>query len=255
MTAPSSLPPLRTGSLAFDFQDVITVVLRVRYRTQRVSDAAGFRNSIRQMIATAAQQVRKSGYSDQASQQALYAIVGFLDESVLNSQDPTFADWSRRPLQEEMFGGHFAGEYFFRHVGELLQQPDTSEVADVLELHEVCLLLGYRGKYAFSDPGEIQNILRSIRQKILRIRGNPALFRVGAPPAEIAAARRDPWIRRLMIITAGVAFVLVIAFLGYWLLLGSGLSHVTTSALTPGIQQFQQAAAPSIAKSSSGVAL
>jgi type VI secretion system protein ImpK len=231
MTSPVQLPPLRTGSLAFDFQDVITVILRVRYRTQRVSDAVGFRNNIRQMIATAAQQARRSGYSDQASQMALYAIVGFLDESVLNSQDPTFADWSRRPLQEEMFGGHFAGEYFFRHVADLLQQPDIPEVADVLELHEVCLLLGYRGKFAFSEAGEIQNIQRRIREKILRIRGGVSLFRVSEAPAVVSTAKRDPWIRRLTILTGAVAFLLVIAFLSYYLLLSSGLSRVTTSSL------------------------
>jgi type VI protein secretion system component VasF len=54
-------------------------------------------------------------------------------------------------LQEEMFGGHFAGEYFFRNVTDLLNRPESAEVADVLELHALCLLLGYRGRFAFGD--------------------------------------------------------------------------------------------------------
>ena len=83
------------------------------------------------MIGAGAQEARRLGYSDATSQMALYAIVGFLDESVLNSQDPAFQDWARRPLGEEMFGGHFAGEYFFRHVNDLLVQQDTQEGADV----------------------------------------------------------------------------------------------------------------------------
>jgi type VI secretion system protein ImpK len=96
---PPAVPQSRTNSLALSFQDVITVILRMRYGTQRVADATGFRASIRKMIAAAVQEIRGLGYSDASSHMALYAIIGFLDESVLNSQDPTFADWARRPLQ------------------------------------------------------------------------------------------------------------------------------------------------------------
>lgn len=224
---PAALPAaLRANSLAFAFQDVITVILRVRYRTQRVADAQAFRASIRGMIGAAAGEARRVGYSDGTTQMALYAIVGFLDESVLNSQDPTFADWLRRPLQEEMFGGHFAGEYFFRHVAELLQQPDTAEVADALELHAVCLLLGYRGKFAFGDNGEIASILSQIRAKIARVRGPLVLCRVAEAPGIKAGPSGDPWVRRLLLATALVLALCVLAFAGYWLSLGNKLNSV-----------------------------
>lgn len=225
-------PPLRANSLALAFQDAITVILRVRYRTQRVADANAFRESIKKMILAAAQEGRNLGYKDETTKMALYAIVGFLDESVLNSQDPTFADWPRRPLQEEMFGGHFAGEYFFRHVNELLNQPDAPEVADALELHAVCLLLGYRGKYAFGDAsGEIQSILRRIREKIGRIRGQLLICRVATAP-EVAQARTgDPWITRLLLLTAAMVLLVLLAFGGYWFLLSSTLSSVRTASV------------------------
>lgn len=224
-------PPLRANSLALAFQDVITVVLRVRYRTQRVTDVNGFRDSIRKMIAAAAGEGRKLGYSDATTQMALYAIVGFLDESVLNSQDPTFQDWARRPLQEEMFGGHFAGEYFFRHCNELLNQNDSAEVADALELHAVCLLLGYRGKYAFGDNGEISMLVRRIREKIGRIRGQLYLCRVAEAP-EVASGRKgDPWVTRLLLLTAAMILLVLLGFGGYWFLLGNTLSGVHAAAL------------------------
>src|SRR5665213_3466130 len=182
MNPNEAVQALRTNNLALAFQDVITVVLRVRYRTQRVADANAFRESIRKMIAAGAQETRRLGYSDATSQMALYAIVGFLDESVFTSQDPTFHEWSQRPLQEEMFGGSFAGEYFFRHLADLFNQPDSAELADILELHAICLLLGYRGKYAFGDNGEIPNILRRIRERIAKIRGPLYLCRVAPRP-------------------------------------------------------------------------
>jgi type VI secretion system protein ImpK len=220
------LTALRSNSLAIAYQDTITVILRVRYRVQRVQDANAFRDSIKKMILAGAQESRRIGYSDATAKMALYAIVGFLDESVLNSQDPAFADWARRPLGEEMFQGHFAGEYFFRHVDELLNQQDTQEGADALELHVLCLLLGYRGKLAFGSEGDAQMLIRRIREKIARSRGPLVLCRVREQAPGVAATPSDPWIKRLVLITAVVAVCVVIAFAAGYLLLTSQLSSV-----------------------------
>lgn len=227
----ASQPIARTNSLAMSFQDVITVVLRMRYGSQRVADATGFRASIRKMIASAVQEVRALGYTDASSHMALYAIIGFLDESVLNSQDPTFADWSRRPLQEEMFGGHFAGETFFRQIADLLNAPESTEVADVLELHAICLLLGYRGKYAFGDHGEIHGILSRIRDKILRIRGPLVIARLAAVPEIRLAARRDKWLTTLWLTAAALVLLTIALFAIYTLTLGSGLGTIQAATL------------------------
>jgi type VI secretion system protein ImpK len=163
------------------------------------------------------------GYSDEASKMAIYAMIGFLDESVLNSKDPTFADWARRPLQEEMFGGHFAGELFFRNVTELLNRPESAEVADVLELHALCLLLGYRGRFAFGDASEIHSILHRIREKIVRIRGAYALFRPAETPAAPPAPRRDPWVRSLTLTTIFLAVLTLLVYIGYVMILGQSI--------------------------------
>lgn len=226
MSTPEALTALRSNSLAMAFQDAVTVILRVRYRVQRVSDVAAFRDSIRKMIAAATQETRRLGYSDATAQMALYAIIGFLDESVLNSQDPAFADWSRRPLQEEMFGGHFAGEYFFRHVNDLLNAQETQEGADALELHAICLLLGYRGKYAFGETGEIPALLRRIREKIARVRGNLVLCRVSDKQPLAPTRMGDPWIMRLVLTTVAIALLTLVAFAGFYFLLSGSLNNV-----------------------------
>ncbi len=227
----SSLPTARTNSLALCFQDVITVVLRMRYGSQKIADAAAFRASIRKMIAAAVQEIRVLGYSDTSSHMALYAIIGFLDESVLNSQDPAFADWSRRPLQEEMFGGHFAGETFFRQVEGLLGAAESSETADTLELHAICLLLGYRGKYAFGNTGEIHAILGRIRNKIVRIRGPFALAQVNELPEIKVEVRRDKWVRGLWLAVAGLGVLASVLFVVYFLILNSGVDSLARTAI------------------------
>jgi type VI secretion system protein ImpK len=213
----------RTNNLALAFQEVFTVILRTGFFVQRVEDAESFRATLRRMISAAVKDSSAMGYSDEASKMAIYAMVGFLDESVLNSKDPIFADWARRPLQEEMFGGHVAGEFFFRNLTELLNRPESPEVADVLELHALCLLLGYRGRFAFGDASEIHTILHRIRDKIARIRGPYSLFKPLETPAAPPARRRDPWVRRLAVTAVALAVFTVLAYIGYMLILSQSL--------------------------------
>jgi type VI secretion system protein ImpK len=214
---------MKTNNLALAFQEVFTVILRTRFFVQRVENAETFRATLRKMISAAVKDACAMGYSDEASKMAIYAMIGFLDESVLNSKDPTFADWARRPLQEEMFGGHFAGEYFFRNVTDLLNRPESAEVADVLELHALCLLLGYRGRFAFGDTSEIHSILHRIREKITRIRGSFALFRPAEAPAAPPRPKRDPWVFRLALTAILLLVVTILAYVGYVLVLGQSI--------------------------------
>jgi type VI secretion system protein ImpK len=219
----STLQEMRVNSLALAFQEVFTVILRTRFLDQRVENADSFRAALRKMISAAVKDASAMDYSDDAPKMAIYAMIGFLDESVPKSKDPTFADWARRPLQEEMFGGRFAGEYFFRNVAELINRPESPEVADVLELHALCLLLGYRGRFAFGDASEIHTILNRIREKINHIRGAYTLFRPSATPAAPPALKRDPWVRRLAIATAVLIVLTLLAYAGYVMVLGQSM--------------------------------
>ena len=226
MTASPSHPVDRTNSLAYAFQEVLTAILRIRFQRQQVQDSESFRAQIRRSLQSAMQDSRALGYSNEIVQTAVYATVAFLDESVLNLQNPVFADWSRRPLQEELFGGHTAGEMFFRNFRDLLTRDSNTEAADALELHCLCLQLGYRGRFAFGDTGELHQLLRQAREKIARVRGN-AQFLAATPPPEVRAiARTDPWSRRLMLTAAALALVTIIAFAGFEFSLSSEASQV-----------------------------
>jgi type VI secretion system protein ImpK len=221
----------RKASLASAFQEVLTAIVRVRFRLQHVQDALSFRTQIRQSLQLTMQQARTLGYSSESIQMAVFAAVAFLDESVLNLQDPVFADWARRPLQEELFGGHLAGETFFRNLRAYLAQQDSTEVADVLELHCLCLLMGYRGRYALSDSGELYAMLRQARERINRIRGEARLPRSGPVPAVATRSGIDRWSRRLAWTACILAALAIIAFSGYSIGLGSGASFLESSSL------------------------
>ena len=247
--SPAASRQMRTNNLSLAFQEVLTVIVRTRYSVQRVENADAFRATLRKMISAAVKESSALGYSDEASKMAIYAIIGFLDESVLNSKEPAFADWARRPLQEEMFGGHFAGEYFFRNVTDLLNRPESAEVADVLELHALCLLLGYRGRFAFGDASEIHTILRRIHDKIAAFRGGPELFRPSEAPPARPAAKRDPWVRRLALTAVVLAVFTVLAYLGYVILLGQSMPATASILVFPGFSRAL-GASPGISESS-----
>jgi type VI secretion system protein ImpK len=222
----------RVASLASTFQEVLTAIVRVRFRLHRVEEAQHFRTQIRQSLQRTMHQARALGYSGEIVQTAVFAAVALLDESVLNLQDPVFADWSRRPLQEELFGGHLAGETFFHNLRACLAQQDSAELADVLELHCICLLLGYRGRYALGDSGELYSMLRRARERINRIRGEANLTpRPDPASAKIGPAGQDGWSRHLMWAACILVAIAAIAFGGYSVELASGVSFLHNSSL------------------------
>jgi type VI secretion system protein ImpK len=221
----------RVNNLAFCFQEVLTAIVRVRYQRQQVQDAESFRTQMRRSLQTAMQEARTLGYSSDTVQMAVFAVVAYMDESVLNLQSPAFADWARRPLQEELFGGHLAGETFFRNLKMLLGQPDSAEVADALELHCLSLQMGYRGRYALGDSGELQQMLRQAQDKIQRIRGAARLTPPIAPPEVRPARAKDSWGRILLITACVLAGLVIVSFGGFELALSSGVSQVQNTRL------------------------
>ncbi len=222
----------RVNNLALCFQEALTAILRVRFQRQQVQDSESFRAQMRRSLQSAMQDARAMGYASETVQMGVFAAVAYLDESVLNLQSPVFADWARRPLQEELFGGHLAGEAFFRNLQGLLSTQDSPETADALELHCLCLLMGYRGRYALGDSGELHQVLRMARGKIERTRGAASLMPPITAPEVPAARARDPLTRSLLIATCVLAGLVAIGFGGFEILLSSGATHVQNAGLT-----------------------
>ena len=218
----------RRENLALSFQEILTAIVRLRTNRQVVTDAEQFRAQMRQALKAADDDARRRGYSAEQVKLGIFAVVAFLDESVLNLQQPVFAQWPRKPLQEELFGVHIAGEIFFNNVQRLLGQHDSHDLADVLEMYELCLLLGFRGRYGIGGQAELRTVIDAIAEKLRRIRGSsPDLSPAWAiPPGMIKVTREDPWVKRLLW-TAIACLVLTIVLFGIFKLsLGSGVSDV-----------------------------
>ncbi len=222
--------PSRPENMALIFQELFTAVVRLRSNRQAVSDSDSFRHHIREAVKNAAQDAHnKAGYSTDDIRKGTLAVIGFLDETILNLQSPLFANWPRQPLQEELFGTHMAGEVFFQNLQELLGRNDSEDLADLLEVHYLCLLLGYSGRYSLGNRGELQSIMDATARKIRRIRGDFAGLAPGwKPPAEQIQIAKDPWARRLLYGALACLILAVLIFVTYKLVLGSGASSLQT---------------------------
>lgn len=240
--------PSRTHSLASCYENAITIILRLgSLQQQAVPNSQSFRISIRAALRAAMEQAKALGYPSDTNQLAFFAVVALLDESVLKLQSPAFADWAQQPLQEEMFGHSRAGEVFFENLRGLLAKQDSQETADCLEVYSLCMLLGFKGKYALSlgvaddftnqtgsgpprarPSAEVQALIHQAREKIARIRGQALFLRADAPlPPVKQTAAVDRWSRALGIAALCLLALALLAYGVFWIALSSGASHVS----------------------------
>ncbi len=217
----------RTWNLALAFQEVFTAIARLRYDRQTVANADSFRAQMKQVLRVAEQEALSRGCSADDVKQVIFALVAFLDESALGSRNPAFSDWSRLPLQAELFGHQMAGEVFFQELQKALQRSDSQESADLLEVYYLCLLLGFKGRYAAG--GDLRSIMAAIREKIQRVRGSSFVLspRGLIPGDAVRVAGADPWIRKLTWGTLGILAVALVLFIIFKLVLSAGADILT----------------------------
>jgi type VI secretion system protein ImpK len=213
--------------LAVGFQEAFTAIVRLRYNRQAVSSADSFRAQMKQTLAVAEHEAASRGCNPGDVQQAKFAVVAFLDESVLGCKSPAFSDWARKPLQAELYNHQLAGEIFFQELQKILKRSDSSQTADLLEVYCLCLLLGFKGQYA--SEGELRSLTRQAQEKIRRVRGTSELSpRGGIPSDAIRVVQSDPWLRPLMVIAGSTFLLAVVLFVVFKLLLSSGAAEIST---------------------------
>lgn len=218
----------RRDNLALVFQNLLTVIVRLRANRQPINDAHAFRAQMQSALRAAEKEGVSKLYPPEDVRLATFAIVAFLDESILSSSNPAFSDWSHTPLQAEMFGHQRAGEVFFENIERLLTRGDSHSAADLLEIYSLCILLGYKGKYGLGDLDSVRPVLDAIAEKIRRVRGPlPGLSPAWAvPEGNIQATQGDPWIRRLAVGAMASVVLALLFYAIFEILLNSGASKV-----------------------------
>lgn len=199
-------------TLANLYQGFLTGVVRLIARRQQLGNPEAFRTRMKTALKDIRRDATATGYPPEDIDDAEFAVVAFLDEAILNSNDPARNEWEKQTLGVEMFGGAVAGEVFYDRIEAYRKRSDSQRLASLLEVYLLCLLLGFEGRYAGSK-GEIHAISDRLRRRIEGIRQtDPTLTPQGMPAlaeTTVPASRQTqpPW-KRWALATVGVAAAL-----------------------------------------------
>ncbi|HLJ47518.1 MAG TPA: DotU family type IV/VI secretion system protein [Bryobacteraceae bacterium] len=234
VTAAAAAPERRRENLALAFQELLTAGERLRTYRQQVTEPISFRQQIWEGVKVAQAEALKQGYSGDDAELAVFAVVAYLDESILNLNNPVLRDWPRLPLQEERYGHHIAGEIFFQNLQKIMQRSESQDLADLLEVYYLCMLLGFTGRYTMAGRGELYNTMQQTGDKIRRIRKSTGMISPGwmLPANErIQGAGRDPLVKVLLFSAIGCVVLTIILFIAFKTGLAAGISSMRSIAM------------------------
>ena len=170
---------------------ILGAVPQIR-RTLKHPDPAGLRANLRDQIESLQTSASFAEVSDAAMLSASYALCALLDESA--AATPWGGAWIENGLLKEVCGESGGGEGFFTRLEKISTSPDPTDAdsADLLEFYDVCLALGFEGRYRQAEGGrlaliELRNNLYAL---IARRRPRPTELsaRWRSATAEAAAA-------------------------------------------------------------------
>jgi type VI secretion system protein ImpK len=214
-------------NLALLYQPFLIAVVRVQSRREKILEATNFRSRMKSALQDVERSATVARYDFQDVKDANLAVVAFLDEVVLASEDPVRSEWMTYPLAHELMGEPRAGEVFFERLESLVQRSgrDTANLADVLEVYLVCLTLGFEGKYTGAASAELRALMERTRSRIEGIRqqrGRPLSPEARLPADEtfkVGFRQSRVWTLTHVAIGAGIAaislFLLAWAHLSY----------------------------------------
>lgn len=157
--------------LSLLYQSFLTVAIRIQSKREKIGEPLNFRQRMKSMLDEVERSAAAQNYDFQDIQDAHLAVVAFLDEIILASDDPVSAEWRKLPLAQDALGQPVAGEVSFEKLeGMLRSRKDTQRLGDLLEVFLLCLLLGFEGKYSGDRSAELQPLMERTRSRIEGIR-------------------------------------------------------------------------------------
>ncbi len=213
-----------------------TLILQLR-ATDDFGDSEVLRHRVKDLLDDAEREALRTGVSPDNIQQAKFALVAFIDETIISSHWPQKDRWVSKPLQLELYDQYDAGEAFFTRLNELRQQPQAN--AEALEVYYLCMTLGFKGKYQLHEQERLRELIESTYEELKRLPGmNPqALSPHGKPRGQVAQEVKSKL--PVWVIAAAAALVSLLLYVGVSLYLSSAadstaqnIRNLTPSAMT-----------------------
>jgi type VI secretion system protein ImpK len=166
-------PQVQTNQKRKTLSDVASecfmLILQLR-ATNNYGDAVSLKTKVNDMFESFEHKARNAGFENEKIQQAKFALVAFLDESIISSSWEQKGEWLTEPLQLKLFDTFNAGEEFFTNINSLRQRTGSNK--DVLEIYYVCLVLGFKGKFQLQSPENLRRVIDDLNLEL-----HPEMFK------------------------------------------------------------------------------
>lgn len=141
----------------------LILILQLR-STNDYGDAENLKSRVYEMFERFEDSSRRAGTDNEKIRLSKFALVAFLDETIISSAWAHKDHWLSDPLQIKLFDTFNAGEEFFNHMAELRLR--SSQNKDVLEIYYLCLSLGFKGKYQLQSPENLRRIIDDLNLEL-----------------------------------------------------------------------------------------
>src|SRR5687768_1848657 len=141
--------------------------LILRLKAGIVAPSYELRPKIAALLTDFENRAERYRFSSKITQVAKFALAAFVDETVLSSNFNLKDEWEKNPLQLEYFGEHLAGNKFFEKLAAMLKQVDVT--ADAVEIYYVCMLLGFKGRYAVYEKEKLLSTMQQTANALVKV--------------------------------------------------------------------------------------
>jgi type VI secretion system protein ImpK len=141
--------------------------LILRLKAGIVQPSMELRPKIASLLEDFEKRAERYRFSSKIIQVAKFALASFVDETVLTNNFHLKEEWEKYPLQLEYFGEQLAGNKFFEKLSAMLKQIDVT--ADAVEVYYVCMLLGFKGRYAVYEQDKLLSIMQQTANALVKV--------------------------------------------------------------------------------------
>lgn len=140
--------------------------LILRLKAGIVAPSNDLRPKIASLLDDFERRAERYRFSSKIIQVSKFALASFVDETVLSNNFNLKEEWEKYPLQLEYFGEQLAGDKFFEKLAAMIKQVDVT--ADAVEIYYVCMLLGFKGRYAVYEKEKLLSIMQQTANALVK---------------------------------------------------------------------------------------
>ncbi|QQS36595.1 MAG: DotU family type IV/VI secretion system protein [Ignavibacteriales bacterium] len=150
-------------SLADIASESLILILQLR-SSNDYGNASSLKKNCTELFDRFETEARSNAIDNEKITLSKFALVAFLDETIISSSWNQKEQWLAEPLQIMMFDTFNAGEEFFTNLNQLRQRSSGNK--DTLEIYYLCLALGFKGKYQLQSPENLRRVIDDLNMEL-----------------------------------------------------------------------------------------